>query len=156
MALDNLCGWKEAIPWRAWRTPYVLGLSNEAFFFCKLLCLPCVYITWTEQGFQGAEGEQRLRSERSKGDRAGWVEATTGRYFRGRAKMIYGHKGHFWCMMCRQSLSPSQKHTHKHIYSVQFSHSVMSDSLWSHELQHARPSCPSSTLGVYSNSWMKK
>ena len=36
--------------------------------------------------------------------------------------------------------------------SVQFSHSVMSDSLWSHELQHARPPCPSPTPGVYSNS----
>ena len=28
------------------------------------------------------------------------------------------------------------------ISSVQFSHSVMSDSLWPHELQHARPPCP--------------
>ena len=36
--------------------------------------------------------------------------------------------------------------------SVQFSHSVMSNSLWPHELQHARPPCPSPTLGVYSNS----
>ena len=39
-----------------------------------------------------------------------------------------------------------------HVSSVQFSHSVMSDSLWPHELQHARPSCPSPTPGVYSNS----
>ena len=36
--------------------------------------------------------------------------------------------------------------------SVQFSHSVMSDSLWSHGLQHARPPCPLTTPGVYSNS----
>ena len=35
--------------------------------------------------------------------------------------------------------------------SVQFSSSVMSDSLWPHGLQHARPPCPSSTPGVYSN-----
>ena len=28
----------------------------------------------------------------------------------------------------------------------------MSDSLWPHEPQHARPPCPSSTTGVYSNS----
>ena len=28
----------------------------------------------------------------------------------------------------------------------------MSDSLWPHELQHARPSCPSSTPRVHSNS----
>ena len=36
--------------------------------------------------------------------------------------------------------------------SVQFSHSVMSESLRSHEPQHARPPCPSSTAGVYPNS----
>ena len=35
---------------------------------------------------------------------------------------------------------------------IQFSHSVMTDSLWPHELQHARPPCPSPTPGVYSNS----
>ena len=37
------------------------------------------------------------------------------------------------------------------VASVQFSHSVMSDSLWAHEPQHARPPCPS-TSGVYPNS----
>ena len=37
--------------------------------------------------------------------------------------------------------------------SVQFSHSVVSDSLWPHESQHARPPCPPPTPGVYSNSW---
>ena len=36
--------------------------------------------------------------------------------------------------------------------SVQFSHSVMSDSLWPHEPQHARPPCPSRTPRVYPNS----
>ena len=35
---------------------------------------------------------------------------------------------------------------------AQFSHAVMSDSLWPHGLQHTRPSCPSPTPGVYSNS----
>ena len=35
--------------------------------------------------------------------------------------------------------------------SIQFSHSVMSDSLRPHELQHARPPCPSPTPGVYPN-----
>ena len=34
--------------------------------------------------------------------------------------------------------------------SVQFSHSVESDSLQPHESQHARPPCPSPTPGVYS------
>ena len=35
---------------------------------------------------------------------------------------------------------------------VQFSHSVVSDSLWPHESQHARPPCPSPTPRVHSNS----
>ena len=36
--------------------------------------------------------------------------------------------------------------------SVQFSHSVVSDSLQPHELQHAEPPCPSPTPGVHSDS----
>ena len=36
--------------------------------------------------------------------------------------------------------------------SVQFSCSVVSDSLQSHESQHARPPCPSATPGVHSDS----
>ena len=36
--------------------------------------------------------------------------------------------------------------------SVQFNCSVMSDSLWPHELQHTRPPCPSPSPGVHSNS----
>ena len=36
--------------------------------------------------------------------------------------------------------------------SVQFSCSVMSDSLWPHELQHARPPCPAPTPRVHSDS----
>ena len=35
--------------------------------------------------------------------------------------------------------------------SVQFSRSVVSDSLWSHELKHTRPPCPSPTSGVHPN-----
>ena len=34
----------------------------------------------------------------------------------------------------------------------QFSHSVVSNSLWPHESQHARPPCPSPTPGVHSDS----
>ena len=39
----------------------------------------------------------------------------------------------------------------KHIISVQFSRSVVSDSLWPHELPHSRPPCPSPTPGVHPN-----
>ena len=38
------------------------------------------------------------------------------------------------------------------ISSVQFSRSVMSDSLWPQELQHTRPPCPSPTPGVHPDS----
>ena len=38
------------------------------------------------------------------------------------------------------------------ISSAQFSHSVVSNSLWPHESQHARPSCPSPTPGVHPDS----
>ena len=37
-------------------------------------------------------------------------------------------------------------------HSVQFSRSVVSDSLWTHEWQHARPPCPSPTPGVHPDS----
>ena len=36
--------------------------------------------------------------------------------------------------------------------SVQFSRSVMSNSLWPHESQHTRPTCPSPNPGVHSDS----
>ena len=46
------------------------------------------------------------------------------------------------------------RHNYIIVYNVfvQFSHSVMSDSLWPHGLQHARLPCPSPTHGVYSIS----
>ena len=37
--------------------------------------------------------------------------------------------------------------------SVQFSCTVLSDSLWPHGLQHSRLPCPSPTPGAYSNSY---
>ena len=43
-------------------------------------------------------------------------------------------------------------YVNEYISSVQFSRSVVSDSLWPHESQHARPPCPSPTPGVHSDS----
>ena len=49
-------------------------------------------------------------------------------------------------------------HSHSRVWqvlqssSVQFSRSVVSDSLRPHESQHAKPPCPSPTPGVYPNS----
>ena len=47
---------------------------------------------------------------------------------------------------------PKLTYFEKWISSVQFSHSVVSDSLRPHESQHARPPCPSLTPRVYSSS----
>ena len=54
-----------------------------------------------------------------------------------------GAVNHIENTMCQEALA---------ICSVQFNHSVMSDSLQSHGPQHARPPCPSSMPGVYPNS----
>ena len=53
----------------------------------------------------------------------------------------------FWafCWFINVSIRPQ-------FSSVQFSRSVVSDSLRPHESQHARPLCPSPTPGVHSNS----
>ena len=52
----------------------------------------------------------------------------------------------------RSTIGPSNPITGHRSSSVQFSHSVVSDSLRLHELQHARPPCPSPTTGVHSDS----
>ena len=51
---------------------------------------------------------------------------------------------------CRQILC-HLSHQGSPKYSIQFSHSVVSDSLQPHESQHTRPPCPSPTPGVHSN-----
>ena len=51
--------------------------------------------------------------------------------------------GHDWCMHPRTPLKRG---------SVQFSHSVVSDSLRPHESQNTRPPCPSPAPGVHPNS----
>ena len=55
-----------------------------------------------------------------------------------------------WCGWTRRGFYSILRFSN--IYSVQFSCSVVSDSLRPHGLQHARPPCPSPTPGVYSNS----
>ena len=56
------------------------------------------------------------------------------------------------CDILTSITSQKRVNVHISIFSVQFSHSVVSDSLRPHELQHARPPCPSPTPGVCSNS----
>ena len=70
-----------------------------------------------------------------QGQREGLIEANRGfQYVPG-----YSAQGHHWVELHITS-------------SVQFSHSVMSDSLQPHGLQHTRPPCPSPTPRVYPNS----
>ena len=59
-----------------------------------------------------------------------------------------------WTDHIRSSMTwrSNVKHDEVHHVSVQFSCSVVSDSLRPHELQHARPPCPSPAPGVYPNS----
>ena len=63
---------------------------------------------------------------------------------------------HFLLGICRLEECPLKVISTKDIiiegYSVQFSRSVVSDSLRPHELQHARPPCPSPGPGVQSDS----
>ena len=49
-------------------------------------------------------------------------------------------------------MNGQRRYTYQIYLSVQFSCSVLSDSLRPQGLQHARPPCPSSTPRVYSNS----
>ena len=58
----------------------------------------------------------------------------------------------FASSMPRNNVARVQLDTSVQFSSVQFNCSVMSDSLWPHELQHARPPCPLPTARVYSNS----
>ena len=51
-----------------------------------------------------------------------------------------------WRMCWKYRVKQWPKYT-----ELQFSHSVISDSLQPHESQHARPPCPSPTPGVYPN-----
>ena len=53
---------------------------------------------------------------------------------------------------CDSRQPDEQKWNKIPLSSVQFTHSVISDSLRPHETQHARPPCPSPTPGVYPNS----
>ena len=56
------------------------------------------------------------------------------------------------CPLADEWWEPRYIYTMEYFSRVQFSHLVMSNSLRPHELQHARPPCPSPTPGVYPNS----
>ena len=62
------------------------------------------------------------------------------------------HSGLGFWKATPKALLPGLKVSYPSFSSVQFSHSVMSDFLQPHGLQHSRPPCPSPTPGVHSSS----
>ena len=60
---------------------------------------------------------------------------------------MWRNLGFLWAFP-QESVREQVLHNHD---SVQFSRSVVSNSLWPHEPQHARPPCPSPTPRVYPN-----
>ena len=60
-------------------------------------------------------------------------------------------RGQFRHTILKETLFEKSNTIHQ-LFSVQFSHSVMSDSLQSHESQHAQPPCPSPSSRIHSNS----
>ena len=66
-----------------------------------------------------------------------------------------GYQGTVSRVCCRAQLLPATPHTLCLSFLLPllllFSHSVMSNSLQTHGLQHARPPCPSPTPGVHPN-----
>ena len=62
--------------------------------------------------------------------------------------------GHCYLTFCRvlyNERGPTLLIKLSSLSSVQFSHSVVADSLWPYEPQHTRPPCPSPTPRVYPN-----
>ena len=59
---------------------------------------------------------------------------------------------HYLVVFLLSLISDLHKTFKQFFSSVQFSRSVVSNSLWPHESQQARPPCPSPTPRVYSNS----
>ena len=85
------------------------------------------------------------------------IKNSTNKCWRGSGEKVILHcwwECKFVQSLCKTVLEVSQKDINRvAITSVQFSHTVVSDSLWPHRPQHARPPCPSPTPGVYSNSY---
>ena len=64
----------------------------------------------------------------------------------GLGKAVLAPKAHLCPFLCMRKLWGKER------WAVQFSQPIMSDYLWPHGLQHARPPCPSPTPEVGSNS----
>ena len=99
-------------------------------------------------GFGGLGGFPQVRlQELSCGRVASWGDLTSNS-----PGLSCPGTGSHRCLVCSQQGTLTPHVQQKRISSVQFSRSVMSDSLRPHESQHARPPCPSSTPGVHPES----
>ena len=96
------------------------------------------------------EGKKEPEEEITEGreETGGWEMEMVTRWAAGMVSWVYVCLLSPFSCVCSTPLSRGFSHGE----SVQFSHSVVSDSLQPHGLQHARLPCPSPTPGVYSNS----
>ena len=102
----------------------------------------------------GEKKRHSLQSKEPAGVRRNEIAECEGNY----GPFLYFYKKIYWSIVTLKYYANFCSHSVLYmcvcvcINSVQFSLSVMSDSLWPHGLQHARPPCPSPTPRVYSNS----
>ena len=83
----------------------------------------------------------------------GYVDKDGGRWrTENGSKICFGGRTVLTCWRIRYGTAQGKMIKMIQFISVLFSHSVMSDTLRPHGLQHARPPCPSPAPGVYSNS----
>ena len=103
----------------------LISLGNDATQEAQ--CWSLILVVWTQQNWQASQ--------------PWWHKVDVANP----SSSLYPcHQGHFVPRLTEQALGG--------LSSVQFTRSVVSNSLQPHESQHARPPCPSPTPGVYSNS----
>ena len=129
-------------------------------------------ITWAEEpGGLLSMGSQRVGHDQTcTHGESFWEELTPGQSSLLKRELLASCQGVWMCFQILKAsvwtTYPHSVHRFQEIYSIihvhkktfffnvsiQFSHSVVSDSLWSHGPQHIRPPCPSPTSRAYSNS----
>ena len=101
---------------------------------------------WTDREEQGRE----------EGKESGWGYSSPSQCLPVSLAVTFNEGHSLWVLGSALSFHPftfrSTNNPSLYLSSVQFSHSVVSDSLWPHESQHTGPPCPSPTPRVYSNS----
>ena len=133
--IHNQAAWRKILSWPvSEEAMYCYGLSHDRLIqFCTSVIVVSIDLRTQklEYGQEHCWQQQKFphQSSYSVWFLILWLEVYLQVYFSGTTKIL-------WTLFS----------------SVQFSHSVVSDSLRPHELQHARPLCPSPTPGVHSDS----